>query len=698
MPSAPNPMATVSFSHVHLYVDKLRELEEYKKLETKLNAFVKAAGDDLLPLKGRMGADTEAGRKHWQALEKEFGQPCTGASDPASWKGQRQDIVEQALIGLGWRVTGVCETASTRSLVLTSADSNGVRMVVTAHKTKTMEELGEQGPAAKRSRSDVQPLSHFNELELQRFSALRANREGIAVLGFSVASGGLENIFQNYKALHPKLLHDAQPRELDGAKVLEVYAYYKGEKSVSDADEGTLLRFVEEQDSSKFWVLPGVKQVDATFDEHSAPAYCDHWVSNVISRTGFLDTLNETLGFTPKVDFNAGVVAAGEAQIESTVTGNDPNKKLEDASVALVDQSQVYLPTNNALSEVGHVHLYLPTNNALSEVGHVHLYLPTNNALSEVGHVHLYLQEIGQGIQHIASRTFDLPKLVQQANDFRKMTGAGLAFLTIPRSYYGTLTAKWLSKVAEIEMAEAEKYTEALKKAGLVDLTNIMSMDATPAKVAAALPAGTPASIVDWCLKGRYSNMYALLGDHIGEATYLKVLQNNILVDVQGDDLLMQIFTCTVLQREAGQEAPFLEFIQRVCSEKIDPKTGKPKAMKPGCGGFGIRNFLTLFLSIEVSKASKAKADAELEGRMEAASYYASMVKAFTDQLDESNPILTGISDAMTAEGEALDEGDEEAAKKWAEVKAQGQQELMKVSSKYKTLMKNLRDKAPPGC
>jgi len=25
--------------------------------------------------------------------------------------------------------------------------------------------------------------------------------------------------------------------------------------------------------------------------------------------------------------------------------------------------------------------------------------------------------------------------------------------------------------------------------------------------------------------------------------------------------------------------------------------------MRPGCGGFGIRNFLTLFLSIEVNKA-----------------------------------------------------------------------------------------------
>ena len=30
---------------------------------------------------------------------------------------------------------------------------------------------------------------------------------------------------------------------------------------------------------------------------------------------------------------------------------------------------------------------------------------------------------------------------------------------------------------------------------------------------------------------------------------------------------------------------------------------GACRTIKPGCGGFGIRNFLTLFLSIEVSKA-----------------------------------------------------------------------------------------------
>lgn len=45
--------------------------------------------------------------------------------------------------------------------------------------------------------------------------------------------------------------------------------------------------------------------------------------------------LEDTLGFTPKVDFNAGVVAAGEAQIESTVTGNAPETFIPDAAVAL---------------------------------------------------------------------------------------------------------------------------------------------------------------------------------------------------------------------------------------------------------------------------------------------------------------------------------------------------------------------------
>ena len=38
-------------------------------------------------------------------------------------------------------------------------------------------------------------------------------------------------------------------------------------------------------------------------------------------------------------------------------------------------------------------------------------------------HVHGFLQEIGQGIQHIASRVDNLAAFVQRGNDFREMTG-----------------------------------------------------------------------------------------------------------------------------------------------------------------------------------------------------------------------------------------------------------------------------------
>merc|ERR1719191_400310 len=105
-----------------------------------------------------------------------------------------------------------------------------------------------------------------------------------------------------------------------------------------------MIRFVElceDASGAEICVLPGLRQVAAKYDGISQSAFCDHWVSNVISREGFLDTLNDTLGFTPKVDFNAGVVAAGEAQIESTVTGNE-GAKIDDEAAALRNQGQVY--------------------------------------------------------------------------------------------------------------------------------------------------------------------------------------------------------------------------------------------------------------------------------------------------------------------------------------------------------------------
>jgi hypothetical protein len=193
-----------------------------------------------------------------------------------------------------------------------------------------------------------------------------------------------------------------------------------------------------------------------------------------------------------------------------------------------------------------------------------------------------------------------------------------------------------------------------------------------------------------------------VLGDHLDDEAYLKIVRNKILVDIQGDDVLYQIFTSCVLQREAGQEAPFLEFIQRVCSSKKDESTGKCKPIRPGCGGFGIRNFLTLFLSIEVSKAMKDVENAKESGDDAGLAKAQKMVRTFTDQLDESNPILTRISDAMTAEADALEavgkaandaakKSAEADAAKWHAQKAQGQTDLQACSDKYKTMMKAIR-------
>ena len=124
---------------------------------------------------------------------------------------------------------------------------------------------------------------------------------------------------------------------------------------------------------------------------------------------------------------------------------------------------------------------------------------------------------------------------------------------------------------------------------------------------------------------------------------------------------------------------------------------------RPGCGGFGIRNFLTLFLSIEVSKASNALLEARATGDEGAAATAQAMVDTLTNQLDVSNPVLTAISDAMTQEGEALAAlaeaaaGSAEAARLAEEAegyrlaKEAGNAELQLISNEYKDKMAAIR-------
>jgi hypothetical protein len=83
-------------------------------------------------------------------------------------------------------------------------------------------------------------------------------------------------------------------------------------------------------------------------------------------------------------------------------------------------------------------------------------------------------------------------------------------------------------------------------------------------------------------------------------------------------------------------------------------------------------------------------------------------VDCFTNQLNESNPILTQISDAMTEEGICLDnqkaaeaKGDAVAADLWREQKMvaeqkkiEGNKRLMECSHRYEQLMRELREQA----
>jgi len=448
---------------------------------------------------------------------------------------------------------------------------------------------------------------------------------------------------------------------------------------VSEADQSTLIRFICVSPAAKAAgvILPGLVPVAAERDgtADALPVYSDHWVSNVFSRTGFLSTLNDVVGFTPKVNFNAGVVAAGEAQIESTVTGNTSSLVTSDPTVALTDQSQVYLPTNNALSEAGHVIMYL--------------------------------NEMGQGVQHIASRCSDIVTLISRIKFYHAVTGSAFTFLNIPRSYYGRLSVDDLCKAADppLPTAAAAALLETLAASNVV-VGGSCNLDVTDGQVRAAIAAvapsdlcsvlkGSEAALVAVVKKSRYSNLYSLLRENLSEAQYINIVRNKILVDIQGKDVLYQIFSGNVLQRVPGQESPFVEFIQRVCDKK-------GKSIRPGCGGFGIRNFLTLFLSIEVSKAmSKLSAAAET-GDQKTAEYQQKRVDLFTEQLNVSNPILTRISDAMTAEGEAKKELEQattaegrlkiqERVAHFRELKEGGNKDLMALSSSCNDKMRAMR-------
>ena len=388
--------------------------------------------------------------------------------------------------------------------------------------------------------------------------------------------------------------------------------------------------------------------------------------------------LRDTLGFTPKVDFNAGIIAAGEAIIESIVTGNNVRDTMT-SDKALTDQHQVYFPINTALSDVGHVAVYL--------------------------------REIGQGVQHVAQRVPDLPAFASYVNRQKEITGRGFHFENIPRSYYGRLTVEDLVATG-VSLSMSKIIIASLQRSGLVSDTGIVKLDITEKEIAACLDnkAISSAQAEEYLEKreaifktvkvGRYITLYKLLGDHISEERYVSVVRNKILVDTKEGDILYQIFTQPILRRFPGAEAPFLEFIQRTCSEKKDQE-GNPLPVKAGCGGLGIRNVLTLFLSIELSKAMEGAERARGAGDAVEGQRCMKMVEELTNQLNECNPILTELSDVMALEADTLalvqrEIGEAREArlkelKEVRELKEKVQQRLKETSDKYRDIMKSIR-------
>ena len=171
--------------------------------------------------------------------------------------------------------------------------------------------------------------------------------------------------------------------------------------------------------------------------------------------------------------------------------------------------------------------------------------------------------------------------------------------MAIPRSYYGVLTTDHLMSYANITHNLAVKVLRICDEKGIMSVDGAVNLTLSETDLEELFETrkgllgeqevsflDTKELIFEAILNSRYRNLYSLLKDLITKDQYIGIVRNKILVDVQGSDVLYQIFTSNILQRNPGEEAPFLEFIQRVCMG-TEADDGSIATMKPGCGGFG---------------------------------------------------------------------------------------------------------------
>jgi len=108
------------YDHLQFFVEDLRPLSHYKAIEERLNEFAR-----LVPRAEGAPVDITAAREVWRKMGD--------SADPNAFEVHGRDLVEQMLYGFGWRITGQHEGAETRSLLLSTPDTAGVRFVLTCN-------------------------------------------------------------------------------------------------------------------------------------------------------------------------------------------------------------------------------------------------------------------------------------------------------------------------------------------------------------------------------------------------------------------------------------------------------------------------------------------------------------------------------------------------------------------------------------
>jgi len=165
------------FHHVQVFADALLPLSEYKALEARLNELAHKGHFD--PFSGGMrflGPQAHLGRvlegqRVWDSLSK-----CGAGEaqqDRPTYVPHGQDLAEQLVVGLGWRVTAEHVGGGTRTLLVTSSDPCGVKLCITAPH-------GDDVPCSSSASSAdcvEEMYDHFSLWHVERFKASHSGRQ-----------------------------------------------------------------------------------------------------------------------------------------------------------------------------------------------------------------------------------------------------------------------------------------------------------------------------------------------------------------------------------------------------------------------------------------------------------------------------------------------------------------------------------------